>query len=602
MVTQQRPGPGLLGSADTLAHAQPYLGIDVGGTHIKWAVVTDGVVQRAGQVATPRTGTQDVLDAIGRLCRDHAAEVAGAGLAMPGLVDGVRRETLFLPNLPGDWQGTPVGPELEARCGIPVRLLNDARAFGHAELSAGGAKGEPAALFIVLGTGVGGAVARDGRILMDAVDAVGEIGHQIVDPGGERCRCGGSGCLETVAAGPAIVRAVEAVTADGRSWRLAELTGGHCEQLTPELIAQAADDGDPWAVAAFDRAGTAIGIAAVSACLLLRLNVVLIGGGIATAAFRHLAPAVRRVLAERPALTGAVSVRPAELGTGAGAVGAAIFAASADLPGAGRARGLPGKAFTPPTWIDEARDVLDRIDTTQAEALDRAAAIAADAIGGGGVVHTFGTGHSRMPVEELFPRYGSYPGWHPIVELSLTYHTEITGANGQRQAMFIERIPGLAATILANFELRPTDAIMIFSATGQNSVPVEMAAICRAAGLKVIAVTSATETREAIHRLPRPVLLADHADVVLDLCTPLGDAVIDVSGWDGRVGPVSSLANITIANTIKVLTAQKLAARGVTLPVITGAQVVGEEASAALFEEAYLEHARRKAAVLRVSA
>jgi predicted NBD/HSP70 family sugar kinase/uncharacterized phosphosugar-binding protein len=619
MVVQHEPAASLMGSADGLPRLEPYLGIDVGGTHTKWALLTDGVVQRAGQVATPRTGAQSVLDAISQLYRHHAPEAAGIGVAMPGLVDGVRRETLFVPNIPGEWEGTPVGAELEARCGVPVLLLNDARAFGHAELSAGGARGELAALFIALGTGVGGAVARDGRIVMDDVDAVGEIGHQVVDPRGERCRCGGTGCLETVASGPAIVRAVEPVVADGRSGLLAELTGGRVELLTPELIARAADEGDPWAVAAFDRAGGAIGIAAVSACLLLEAKVVLIGGGVA-AAFRHLAPAVRRVLAERPALTGSVSVRNAELGTGAGAIGAAIFAAMRADPGRYRVRGRHGNSRSGSsrsgngrsgngrsgqpalaTWIDEARDVLDRIDMTQGEALERAAEIAADAIGGGGVVHTFGTGHSRIPVEELFPRYGSYPGWHPIVELSLTYHTEIVGANGQRQAMFIERTPGLAAAILANFVLRSTDAIMIFSATGQNPVPVEMAAICREAGLKVIAVTSVAETRQATHRLPRPVLLTDHADVVIDLCTPLGDAVIDVRGWRSRVGPVSSIANVAIANTVKVLTAHKLAARGVTLPVITGSQVVGDEASAALFEAAYLEHARRKAAVLRVS-
>jgi predicted NBD/HSP70 family sugar kinase/uncharacterized phosphosugar-binding protein len=582
-------------SANGHAASPPYLGVDVGGTHTKWAVLTDGVIQRAGQLATPHTGTQGVLDAIGQLHHDHAPDAGGIGVAMPGLVDGVRRETLFVPNVPGDWEGARVGSELEARCGTPVLLLNDARAFGHAELSAGGAKGEPTALFIVLGTGVGGAVARDGRILMDDVDALGEIGHQVVDPGGALCRCGGRGCLETVASGPAILRQVEPVVAEGRSARLAELTGGRVELLTPELLALAADNGDPWAAAAFDRAGTAIGIAALSACLLLKLKVVLIGGGVAAAAFGHLAPAVRRVLAERPALTGTVSVRAAELGTGAGAVGAAIYAAS----GTRRRGARTGK---PATWIDEARNVLDRIERTQSEALARASAIAADAIGGGGVVHTFGTGHSRIPVEELFPRYGSYPGWHPIVELSMTYHTEIVGANGQRQAMFIERVPGLAAAILANFVLRPTDAIMIFSATGQNTVPVEMAAICREAGLKVIVVTSVAETRQATQRLPRPVLLADHADVVIDLCTPLGDAVIDVAGWDARVGPVSSIANIAIANTIKVATAQKLAERGVTLPVLAGPQVVGEQASAALFEAAYLEHARRKAAVLRMSA
>jgi uncharacterized phosphosugar-binding protein len=251
-------------------------------------------------------------------------------------------------------------------------------------------------------------------------------------------------------------------------------------------------------------------------------------------------------------------------------------------------------------WIDEARKVLDAIEGTQAEAIDAAATIAADAIGGGGVVHTFGTGHSRIPVEELFPRYGSYPGWHPIVELSMTFHTEVTGSNGQRQAMFLERVPGFARVILDNFELRPSDAMVIFSATGRNAVPVEMAMIAREAGLQVIAVTSLAEARAASPTHASGTILADHADVVVDICTALGDATVSIDGWEQRVGPVSSIGNIAVVNTLKVLTAQKLADRGIELPVLTGAQVVGAERSAALFEAAYLEHARRKAAVLRV--
>lgn len=256
----------------------------------------------------------------------------------------------------------------------------------------------------------------------------------------------------------------------------------------------------------------------------------------------------------------------------------------------------------PMSWIAHARMVLDRIEDTQSEALEEASVIAAAAIGGGGVVHTFGTGHSRIPVEEMFPRYGSYPGWHPIAELSMTFHTEVAGSNGQRQAMFIERVPGLAAVVLANFELRPTDAILVFSATGRNAVPVETAMIAKAAGLKVIAVTSASEARAVTPMPPSGTVLADHADVVIDICTPLGDAVMDIDGWESRVGPVSSIANVAIANSLKVLTAQKLAARGIELPVLTGGQVVGAERSAALFEAAYLEHARRKASVLRVAA
>src|SRR5206468_10905380 len=104
--------------------------------------------------------------------------------------------------------------------------------------------------------------------------------------------------------------------------------------------------------------------------------------------------------------------------------------------------------------------------TTQRDAIETASQWAAEAIAADGLVHLFGTGHSRIPVEEMFPRYGSFLGFNPIVELSMTFHTQVVGANGQRQAMFIERTPGLAERILANFELRRADVMMIFSASG----------------------------------------------------------------------------------------------------------------------------------------
>ena len=113
-------------------------------------------------------------------------------------------------------------------------------------------------------------------------------------------------------------------------------------------------------------------------------------------------------------------------------------------------------------WLAAARVVLDRIETTQMEAIAEVASISADAIGAGGMVHLFGTGHSRIPLEEMFPRYGSYPGFHPIAELSMTFHTQVAGANGQRQAMFIERVAGLAEVIFSNFEFGADDMMIVF--------------------------------------------------------------------------------------------------------------------------------------------
>jgi uncharacterized phosphosugar-binding protein len=245
------------------------------------------------------------------------------------------------------------------------------------------------------------------------------------------------------------------------------------------------------------------------------------------------------------------------------------------------------------TWIGEAEALLERIRATQAGVMEEAAQLCAATIAADGLVHLFGTGHSRIPVEEMFPRYGSFPGFHPIVELSMTYHTQVVGANGQRQAMFIERVPGLAAVILDNFSFGPHDVMMVFSANGLTAVPVEMARGSRRRGLKVVAVTS---VRQSLAGEPDPAVggrLLDEADIVIDLCTPEADALVTVPGLDTPVGPGSTLAYVAIVNALKVRIAQLLTERGMRPPVITRASVVGAERSRALFDSAYREHARR---------
>ena len=251
-------------------------------------------------------------------------------------------------------------------------------------------------------------------------------------------------------------------------------------------------------------------------------------------------------------------------------------------------------------WLRQAGVLLERISTTQADALEEAARWCADAIAADGLVHLFGTGHSRIPVEEMFPRYGSFPGFHPMVELSMTFHTQVVGSNGQRQAMFIERTPGLAEVILDNFTFGPQDLMMVFSANGLTAVPVEMARGARRRGLRVIAVTSVTQSQAGE---PDPAVggrLLDEADLVIDLCTPEADAMVTLEGLDTPVGPGSSLAYVAIVNALKVRVAQLLLERGVTPAVITRASVVGAERSRALFDGAYREYARRFArAIIR---
>jgi len=250
-------------------------------------------------------------------------------------------------------------------------------------------------------------------------------------------------------------------------------------------------------------------------------------------------------------------------------------------------------------FLAAARDLLERIAATQEDALAQASRICTDAIAAGGLAHAFGTGHSRIPVEELFPRYGSFPGFNPIVELSMTFHTQVVGANGQRQAMFIERMEGLAEQILASYDLGPPDAMLVFSAGGLTAVPIEMAMAARERGLPVVAVTSVANASAGTPSHSSGTRLIDHADVVVDLCTPPGDALIQVDGTDTPVSPGSTLAAVAIANEIKARTAAALAERELLPPVITSAALVGAERSAELFDAAYAEHARRLGRALR---
>lgn len=233
---------------------------------------------------------------------------------------------------------------------------------------------------------------------------------------------------------------------------------------------------------------------------------------------------------------------------------------------------------------------MDNIEST--------ALMAADTIASGGLVHLFGSGHSRIPVEEMFPRYGSFPGFHPMVELSMTFHTDIVGNNGQPQAMFIERVEGLAEVILSSFEFGDHDLMMVFSASGRAAVPVEMAMGAKERGLDVVAVTSLAESKAspATHRSGKR--LFEIADLVIDIGTPAGDALVSLDGLVHPVGPGSTLANAAVVNEIKVRTAEVLVAAGAIPPVLTSASLVGEEESRRLFDIAYAEHGRRLAKIL----
>lgn len=244
-------------------------------------------------------------------------------------------------------------------------------------------------------------------------------------------------------------------------------------------------------------------------------------------------------------------------------------------------------------YLDATLALVNGIADTQRDAILRAARVCADTILKDRLVHLFGAGHSRIPVEEVFPRYGSFPGFHPMVELSMTFHHNVVGANGQRQAMFIENVSGLAEKILRNFRLSSDDTMVVFSVGGTNVVPIEIALEARKAGLTTIAVTSLASNATGRTAQSDGKNLADVCDIVIDNGVPAGDAVVWVDGIETPVSPVSTIGACFVANALKAQIAQLLTDAGQPPLVLTSPVHVGSERSRDLFEKTYDDYRRR---------
>lgn len=244
------------------------------------------------------------------------------------------------------------------------------------------------------------------------------------------------------------------------------------------------------------------------------------------------------------------------------------------------------------TYLQLSRGLVDIVEA-QLPQIQRAADWFAKSILAGRMVHIFGSGHSRIMVEEMWPRYGSFPGFNPIVELSLSFHNLVVGANGQRQAMFLENASGLAERILRNFALRPEDSALVISSSGCNLVPIEMAQGFQARGLKVTVIISRRHSEATPSRHPSGQRLQDFADLVLDTGAPAGDAMVRIRGLEAPVSPGSTIGGCLLVNAIKAEVAERLTAAGYPPKVLSGAALVGAERAAQIFEDAYDEHAHR---------
>jgi len=245
-------------------------------------------------------------------------------------------------------------------------------------------------------------------------------------------------------------------------------------------------------------------------------------------------------------------------------------------------------------YLEKSRNILDTVAAQEIH-IKEAAKLFAKSILADRMVHVFGSGHSRIMVEEMWPRYGSFPGFNPIVELSLTFHNGVVGANGQRQAMFLENVPGFAARILRNFDLSESDSALVISSSGCNVVPIEIAEIFQQRGIDVVALMTKEHSSGSQSKRADGKKLSDFATIVLDTGAPLGDAMVQIPGLETPVAPGSTLGGVLLVNSIKAEVAKLLTEAGKAPKVLTASALVGTEKAAELFESAYDEHAHRLA-------
>ncbi len=251
---------------------------------------------------------------------------------------------------------------------------------------------------------------------------------------------------------------------------------------------------------------------------------------------------------------------------------------------------------TPPSlrYLNKCRELVDTVES-QAAQLQQASDWFAETILAGQLVHVFGSGHSRIMVEEMWPRYGSFPGFNPIVELSLTFHNLVVGANGQRQAMFLENVSGFATRILRNFDLQPGDSALVISSSGCNIVPIEIAEAFQKRGVRVVGLISQAHSDASTSKHSSGKKLSDFSDLVLDTGAPVGDAMITIDNLETPVSPGSTVGGAMVVNAIKAEVAQRLTEAGHPPHVLTAGAIAGADRAATIFEAAYDEHGRRLA-------
>jgi glucokinase len=307
------------------------IGVDVGGTKIAAGVVNEsGEILEEARRSSPAKDSDAIEDAIAdavdALCQQYEVEAVGVGAA--GFVDAARSTVLIAPNLA--WRDEPLRPELEKRTRLPVVIENDANAAAWGEFQFGAGHDVNDLLLVTVGTGVGGGLVLDGALYRGAFGVAAEIGHLRMVPDGRQCGCGQRGCWEQYASGSALMKTVreDARRGSTRAAMLLEFAGGDIEDITGQMVTQAAREGDAYAREKIHEIGAWLGEGIAALAAVLDPATVAVGGGVADAGDMLLAPATE---AFQASLTGRgyrpmLDIRLAQLGNKAGLIGAADLA------------------------------------------------------------------------------------------------------------------------------------------------------------------------------------------------------------------------------------------------------------------------------------
>lgn len=244
-------------------------------------------------------------------------------------------------------------------------------------------------------------------------------------------------------------------------------------------------------------------------------------------------------------------------------------------------------------WLNNAMDVMNKIESTQMESIQQAAMVMADSIEKERWVHTFGCGHATLPIEEMYPRIGGFVGFHPMIELPLTFFTNVVGGMSVQQFVFLERVEGYGNEIMKGWNFDKNDCMWIFSHTGINAVNIDVALVAKSKGMKVIVYGSAGEAKGKKTRHSSGKTLFELADIVVDTCVPANDASVPLQNHMDKVGPVSTMGFITTVWMTVTTVAEILADRGVKLFIHPSHNIPGDTTAHERLNEALGEYKKR---------